>query len=752
MSVIIDGTTYPSPYNLASGTYNDVEVESGAELIIDSGNEVTFTNQVDNFGTINNNGIINNQASSTIYTEGAINNNGTITNDGIIESDAMGYYYMSEIKNNTGGTIINNGTIDVDAIITNDGTIENNNDGEVYIEGSFCNNGTIENDGTITVNENGELQNKGTLNNNSEGTIINLGKIDTETNGKFNNEGKFYNLFTPNITHVLIEESGANYKIDFKSANQLMTTDKIAIVFPAGSTFASPMVTTSAGFESPTFGTPQIIGTTIIIQLTAGTAKPDSSLSLTLSGITLFNGDTVSVRTLQDNSEEIDGPGTSNFEVTAGSGSNVIVFLNGPDDTAPGKKTKYSFDLIVGEIHPSGSTIIFTFPLGSNIGKITTDSGTGSFSFNSSTTHVRTSFDPGSGIGKFEPKMANNGNIAEFVIDLGNPMFADSAARFTMEEVTNPLTNDEYSVVFNSKKPNNDPLGEYTVYYYIAPPATKNINGALTNNSTLCLSGVTNNYSNTIINNDTLILDGTLNNITDGTIINNGTIIINGTLNNDVTIINNGTIIINPPGILNNGAAGSIFNNANGVITNNGILNNIDGGTITNFGTINGKNPVNGPVNEKVPCFSYNTLQKIMSLYQNKMIITVKSTRKNKKMIRATHNKFGVMEFTNDHPFYYQNRFIPFEKLIELNPNFTNIYEMTKEECDMVYNIIGHPNPIHKDNMFILSDDLCMLGAKYEGKNPEYFLKKKKVLENLLNDSNSENVKYVKEKYGMNLK
>ena len=52
--------------------------------------------------------------------------------------------------------------------------------------------------------------------------------------------------------------------------------------------------------------------------------------------------------------------------------------------------------------------------------------------------------------------------------------------------------------------------------------------------------------------------------------------------------------------------------------------------------------------------------------------------------------------------------------------------------------------------MFYLSDDLHMIRAQYpKDGDPEYFLKRKRILEKLLNDENPENVKLIKGKYGL---
>ena len=69
---------------------------------------------------------------------------------------------------------------------------------------------------------------------------------------------------------------------------------------------------------------------------------------------------------------------------------------------------------------------------------------------------------------------------------------------------------------------------------------------------------------------------------------------------------------------------------------------------------------------------------------------------------------------------------------------------MSLKECNTLYNIVGHPNQIHFDNIFILSDDLHMIDIQYsKDSDPEYFLKMKKIL----NDQNPETVELIKDKY-----
>jgi len=156
------------------------------------------------------------------------------------------------------------------------------------------------------------------------------------------------------------------------------------------------------------------------------------------------------------------------------------------------------------------------------------------------------------------------------------------------------------------------------------------------------------------------------------------------------------------------------------------------------------------PPPSKIPCFSKQTLHKILSskIKDIDLSIIINAPRQHKKMFRATHSLLGHLEFTSDHPFIYNNKFVPFEDLINLNPNFSNIEEMTYDECDTVYNIIGHPDQLHLDNIFILAEDLNMIGAAYpENSDKNYFIKKKQIMKKILNDSDPETINFIKQKY-----
>jgi hypothetical protein len=105
----------------AVGSGGNLEIDSGAQLLISKG--ATFTNS----GTIENNG--------TLTNSGTIENNGTLTNTG----GATSY-----------GDIVNSGTIAnaPSGIMTNSGTLENEASGVVTNARDFYNTGAITNTGS----------------------------------------------------------------------------------------------------------------------------------------------------------------------------------------------------------------------------------------------------------------------------------------------------------------------------------------------------------------------------------------------------------------------------------------------------------------------------------------------------------------------------------------------------------------------------------------------------------------------------
>ena len=79
--------------------------------------------------------------------------------------------------------------------------------------------------------------------------------------------------------------------------------------------------------------------------------------------------------------------------------------------------------------------------------------------------------------------------------------------------------------------------------------------------------------------------------------------------------------------------------------------------------------------------------------------ITIKTQRQNKTMIKATHNVLGEIEFTEDHPFIYNDNIVQFKDLVKINPNFTSHEISDKFDEQYIYNFVGHPQQMHIDNL-----------------------------------------------------
>lgn len=117
--------------------------------------------------------------------------------------------------------------------------------------------------------------------------------------------------------------------------------------------------------------------------------------------------------------------------------------------------------------------------------------------------------------------------------------------------------------------------------------------------------------------------------------------------------------------------------------------------------------PISPPSVPTKICFTFYTLQKITPLIANNNYKIIQSIRdKNIKIIRAEHKDLGMLEFTENHPFIYNNKIIQFKNLVLLNPNFKNIMELTNP-FKYVYNFVSN------ENVFKLTDDLHMIGAQH---------------------------------------
>jgi hypothetical protein len=120
------------------------------------------------------------------------------------------------------------------------------------------------------------------------------------------------------------------------------------------------------------------------------------------------------------------------------------------------------------------------------------------------------------------------------------------------------------------------------------------------------------------------------------------------------------------------------------------------------------------------PCFSFSLFSK---LKLKNFAIIVKGNRNNKKMY-----KVGDYELTFDHPISYKGKLMTWEDYAlkvggELLPPSVPEY---------VYNIIGSPEQLSKDNQFKLTPELTIFGGKLSNSAWQTIFKKTKIINNLL--------------------
>ena len=129
------------------------------------------------------------------------------------------------------------------------------------------------------------------------------------------------------------------------------------------------------------------------------------------------------------------------------------------------------------------------------------------------------------------------------------------------------------------------------------------------------------------------------------------------------------------------------------------------------------------------PCFSRETLLKIIKLIpENKSILISKTKRNGKPMYRCDYGNFGTLEFTEDHAFLYKDKIYKFEDLIQIHPILKRTAKiMSADESPYVYNIYGHFRRLHKDNKFEMGPNLYILGG-YIQQAEEEWLKVKNIM------------------------
>jgi hypothetical protein len=123
--------------------------------------------------------------------------------------------------------------------------------------------------------------------------------------------------------------------------------------------------------------------------------------------------------------------------------------------------------------------------------------------------------------------------------------------------------------------------------------------------------------------------------------------------------------------------------------------------------------PPKPPSGKRCVCFTKNTLDKILPLIKKDHIVIESKRDQSLDIIRATHKDLGIIEFTENHPFIHKGKKVNFKNLVKINKNFTDV-EIVNDTIDEVYNIAS------KINVFQLSKDLRMLGAKYISKEKEW--------------------------------
>jgi hypothetical protein len=120
---------------------------------------------------------------------------------------------------------------------------------------------------------------------------------------------------------------------------------------------------------------------------------------------------------------------------------------------------------------------------------------------------------------------------------------------------------------------------------------------------------------------------------------------------------------------------------------------------------------------EHLACFSYNTYMKLTNVFPE-FYITLSDINKNKKIIKSQHKIWGDLEFTSDHPFIWNGKLINWENLIKENNMFEG-YEIVK--CDVIYNVIVTKKQFDQNNMFIIDDNLHVVGAGLKELNKKQF-------------------------------
>lgn len=148
------------------------------------------------------------------------------------------------------------------------------------------------------------------------------------------------------------------------------------------------------------------------------------------------------------------------------------------------------------------------------------------------------------------------------------------------------------------------------------------------------------------------------------------------------------------------------------------------------------------------PCFSgltYKTLLKYIPKLSQSMIVT-QSYRGDKKMFRCKIHPYGILEFTHDHPFLYNNKLYTFEELTKIHPSFRKTCseipfdDLNCGKMSKIYNVIGCQEQYNTNNIFDMGKNLKVIGGamtpqlwKHQMDRVEYLISLSKYDRNLAN-------------------
>jgi hypothetical protein len=116
-------------------------------------------------------------------------------------------------------------------------------------------------------------------------------------------------------------------------------------------------------------------------------------------------------------------------------------------------------------------------------------------------------------------------------------------------------------------------------------------------------------------------------------------------------------------------------------------------------------------------------------------------------MYKINYGQMGELEFTDDHPFLYNDKLYQMEDLIKVHPYFKKYAKIKDNSQDeFIYNIYGHYQQEHKDNQFEIGNNLQMLGGRITDNKEDYDKVKAKMEE--INEEIKVNAE-AKEKYSL---